>query len=62
MELKREQYPAVDCFKFICCILIIAIHAKPFASNYWLDAGVGLVTRFAVPYFFVATGFSSSEQ
>lgn len=57
MELKREQYPAVDCFKFICCILIIAIHAKPFANNYWLDAGVGLVTRFAVPYFFVATGF-----
>ena len=47
----------MDCFKFICCILIIAIHAKPFVNNYWLDAGVGLLTRFAVPYFFVATGF-----
>ena len=54
---NKTTYPAVDCFKFICCILIIAIHAKPFQNNFWLDAGVGLITRFAVPYFFVATGF-----
>lgn len=55
--MKKRQYSAVDCFKFICCIMIIAIHTKPFVQNFWLDAGVGLATRFAVPYFFVATGF-----
>lgn len=57
MEQEKKSYPAIDCFKFICCILIIAIHAKPFEQNFWLDSGVGLITRFAVPYFFVATGF-----
>lgn len=54
---EKKAYPAVDFFKFFCCLLIIAIHAKPFEQNFWLDAGVGLITRFAVPYFFVATGF-----
>lgn len=56
-ELEKREYPAVDLFKFICCILIIAIHTKPFEQNFWLDGGVGILTRFAVPYFFVATGF-----
>ena len=57
METAKKTYPAVDLFKFICCILIIAIHTKPFEANFLLDGGVGLVTRFAVPYFFVASGF-----
>lgn len=57
MEHRKKNFVAVDIFKFICAILVIAIHAKPFENNFWLDAGVGLATRFAVPYFFVASGF-----
>ena len=28
------------------------IHTKPFENNFWLNSGVGMITRFAVPYFF----------
>ena len=52
---KQKQYAAVDVFKFFCAILVIFIHTKPFENNFWLDAGVGLLTRFAVPYFFMAS-------
>ena len=52
---KRKQYAAVDIFKFFCAILVIFIHTKPFQNNFWLDAGVGLLTRFAVPYFFISS-------
>jgi len=56
-KLSAKEYNAVDVFKFICCILVIAIHTKPFVSHFWLDAAVGLLTRFAVPYFFAASSF-----
>lgn len=53
----HKEYPAVDVFKMICAILVILIHTKPFANNFWLDAGIGMMTRFAVPYFFSISGF-----
>ena len=56
-KLSAKEYNAVDVFKFICCILVIAIHTKPFITHFWLDAAVGLLTRFAVPYFFAASSF-----
>ncbi len=58
MNLTHKKiYPAVDCFKFICCLLVIAIHAEPFVQNFWLNGGVSMMTRIAVPYFFTASGF-----
>ena len=56
-ESAKKTYPAVDIWKFCCAILVIAIHAKPFVNNFWLDAGVGIATRIAVPYFFISSGY-----
>ncbi len=53
----KKEYAAVDLFKFICAILVVVIHAKPFENIFWLDAGIGLVTRFAVPYFFLSSSY-----
>ena len=33
------------------------IHTKPFENNFWLNSGVGMITRFAVPYFFAISGY-----
>ncbi len=57
MAEQKKEYAAVDVFKFFCAILVIAIHTKPFEEIFWLDAGVGLVTRFAVPYFFLSSAY-----
>jgi serine/alanine racemase len=57
MNIAKNTYPTADLFKFICAILIIGVHTEPFAFNYWLDKGFGLITRLAVPYFFVASSY-----
>lgn len=54
---SHKEYKAVDIFKLVCAALVVAIHVKPFESSFWLDAGVGLLTRFAVPYFFCASAY-----
>lgn len=54
---RRKEYAAVDLFKMFCAILVMMIHTKPFENNYWLDAGIGMVTRFAVPFFFTVSGY-----
>lgn len=53
----KKEYAGVDIFKFFCAILVVAIHCKPFVNNFWLDAGIGLITRFAVPYFFLSSSY-----
>ena len=53
----KKDYAAVDLFKIICAVLVIFIHTKPFVNNFWLDAGMGMITRFAVPYFFTISGY-----
>lgn len=55
--LKTEEYSSVDIFKFFCAILVVAIHTKPFENIFWLDAAIGILTRFAVPYFFVSSTY-----
>jgi surface polysaccharide O-acyltransferase-like enzyme len=57
MSELRKAYPTVDYLKFFCAILIIGIHTQPFVFNYWLDKGFGIITRLAVPYFFVASSY-----
>lgn len=56
MEQKKE-YAAVDIFKMICAILVMLIHTKPFENIFWVDAAIGMVTRFAVPFFFTVSGY-----
>lgn len=54
---QRKEYAAVDIFKMICAILVMLIHTKPFENIFWVDAAVGMVTRFAVPFFFTVSGY-----
>lgn len=54
---RRKEYAAVDLFKMFCAILVMMIHTKPFENNFWIDAGIGMVTRFAVPFFFTVSGY-----
>ena len=56
MNANRE-YAAVDIFKMVCAILVMLIHTKPFENVFWIDAGIGMVTRFAVPFFFTVSGY-----
>lgn len=53
----RKQYSGIDIAKMICAIMVIAIHTQPFIRYVWLDRGAGVITRLAVPFFFVTTGF-----
>lgn len=55
--VRKKEYDAVNVFKFFCALLVIAIHAKPFVNHFWLDAEIGLLTRFAVPYFFLSSSY-----
>lgn len=55
MDTAMKEYKGVDLGKLICALLVVIIHTKPFASIFWMDAGIGIITRFAVPFFFVAS-------
>ncbi len=54
---KKTEYNLVDIFKLICAVLVVIIHTKPFESVFWIDAAIGIVTRFAVPYFFTSSSY-----
>ena len=55
--MQKKEYAAVDLFKMVCAILVMMIHTKPFENIFWIDAGIGMVTRFAVPFFFTVSGY-----
>ena len=60
--ITKREYAAVDVFKITCAFLVMLIHTKPFYNLFWLDAGIGMITRFAVPYFFCVSGFFLFRQ
>ena len=54
-----NTFPAIDYFRLISAILIVAIHTAPLesistAGNFWITH---FVARFGVPFFFVCNGF-----
>lgn len=58
-----KHYNGVDLIKFLCAFLIVALHIDPFQGggsvwaeriNYWTN---NYLTRIAVPFYFVTTGF-----
>ena len=60
----KRQYPAIDVAKFIFSILVVAIHTVPLGNN---DYGfplnlLGSLSRLAVPFFFMASGFFLSKK
>lgn len=54
---SKFVYPSADIAKFLCAILVIGIHTEPFAFNFLLDKGFGLITRLAVPFFLLSSSY-----
>lgn len=58
-----KQFPAIDLVKFICSILVVAIHVAPLGTSASPAVKVinfsimHYIARLAVPFFFVCTGF-----
>lgn len=55
--VKNKPNNGINLFKFLCSFLVIGIHTEPFASFGILDSLFGVVTRIAVPYFFVCSSY-----
>ena len=47
----------LDLMKFICALLVVGIHTEPFAAVDLLDKGFAVLTRIAVPFFFITSAF-----
>ena len=54
---SNTDFRFIDIFKFFCSFLIIGIHTNPFGGNNLLDNAFGMLTRIAVPFFFVSSAF-----
>lgn len=59
MVKNYRQYTSIDLFKFIFAIIVVMIHTTPFmdiSETYsWYFSNT--FCNFAVPFFFVASGF-----
>ena len=53
----KSHYRFIDIIKFFCSFLIIGIHTNPFGFSSILDNAFGMLTRIAVPFFFVSSAF-----
>ncbi|MEE0872495.1 MAG: acyltransferase family protein [Ruminococcus sp.] len=54
---KNRDNRFIDLFKLFCSFLIVGIHAEPFADFGMFDYAFGIVTRIAVPFFFISSSF-----
>lgn len=64
MEKSISRYSGIDVMKFICSLMVLIIHVKPFGTQaagsilYYLNFGLQeYLCRIAVPFFFVCNGF-----
>ena len=59
----KRYYWGIDLFKFIFSLLVICIHTNPLLDvNSKANLIVsGLLASFAVPYFFVVSGYMSGD-
>lgn len=53
----KSSYPAVDVFKFVAAILVVAIHSRPFVDNIIVDYYFTCFCRVAVPFFFCFSSY-----
>ena len=60
----KKYYWCIDLFKFIFSLLVICIHVNPLLDvNSKANLIVsGLLASFAVPYFFVVSGYMSGDK
>lgn len=64
MDADRKQYSSIDLLKYICAVLIIILHLRPFLHG---DSAADLffnniVSRIGVTSFFVITGYFAAEK
>lgn len=55
----KKNYDVIDIIKFLCAILVVAIHTHPFREfSRYLEFGVAnVLARIAVPFFFATAGY-----
>ena len=63
-EEKKLQYQNIDILKYVCAILIILCHLRPFQnfSNELDLAFNNIITRVCVPMFFLITGYFVAQK
>lgn len=62
MEKKEQKiYSGIDLFKLVAAVLIVVLHAIETTSWYSNEVKF-VITRFAVPFFFIASGFFSLKD
>lgn len=56
---KMKRNGSIDFFRYICAILVVAIHTHPFTeiNNILGELCTDIIPKFAVPYFFAVSGF-----
>lgn len=56
---EQKSFPAIDLFKFIMAIFVVAIHTEPFinCTNKYICNFFNNIFQVAVPFFFLSTGF-----
>lgn len=54
---SSNKYVFIDYFKLFCAFLVVCIHTEPFGDFALADKAFAVLTRIAVPYFFVITAF-----
>ena len=57
MQNSKKFNGSIDIAKLLMAVLVIGIHTEPFAFNFWLDKGFGIITRLCVPFFFVTSAY-----
>lgn len=55
--MSHKRLYGIDLMKFLCATLVVGIHTEPFAFSTMLDNGFGILTRIAVPFFFIASAY-----
>lgn len=56
--LGNKNYCAIDIAKFVAAIFVMFIHYSSLFSNKWTELFfVNVLCRYAVPFFFISTGF-----
>ena len=52
-----ERNNSIDFIKFFAILFVVAIHSSPFAYNTSVDNIINIFARFAVPFFFMVSGY-----
>lgn len=57
---KKEMYTGIDLFKLIAAFLIVLLHSVE-TSDFYASGIKYVFTRFAVPFFFITSGYFFSK-